>query len=130
MRTGLVIISILIFSSCTINKSRLSKAKFISTCFLHRHPSVILTLSGDNLFKYKFAYLDEDVVGSWHINSDTLFLKSIFFQKEYQAALTPSYKYTDYNDSTDAFILKKNKLYKINDLGQVQKDCYLKRATP
>lgn len=126
VKLTLILTLTLLEFGCTSKLNRLTNGHYESTCFLQRYPTVILRLGKDSMFSYNWAYLDDQVIGEWQLSGDTLFLNSGFFGEEYEKPMTPSYKYTDYPNKKDAFLLKKGKLYKLDSLGHIVQECYLK----
>jgi len=125
MKLKLIFILTIFIIGCNSSLQNISDREYVSSCYTQRFPDLILNLETDNTFKYKFAYLEENVTGVWERKKDTLFLKSDYFSPQYQKPLTPSYKYSDFSNSIDAFIIKKNKLYSLDSLGDMRQDCFL-----
>ena len=128
------IIVVLVFTisclSCSVNQKKIT-GLYISSCFLHTEPNVLVQLKSNGEFVYKLAYLEDSVKGMWTLNEDTLMLVSEFFTDDYKLkkfpdvplTLTPQYKVTDVPEK-DLFILKYKKLYPINKSG-IYKSCIL-----
>jgi hypothetical protein len=120
-----LIISFFFLSSCSPKYKNLTMGYFESTCFIQRHPGVILKLQKDKSFEYTLAYGEKKIKGTWELQGDTLFLTSYFFDKKYQQEMMPNYKYTDYSVDKDAYLLKRGKLFIIDKSQDVRRECYL-----
>jgi len=109
----LVIIVITLVISCAAGKPKLQIGKYASTCIVYSEYELIM----DSTFRYKLAYLDEDIVGHWKVSGNKLILESDFFLDSYITKkypntpkdIIPGYKYTN-NEELDIYIIKKDKL--------------------
>lgn len=130
MKTFMIILVLIIsisLSSCKSNIEILTSNEYVSTCYIQRYPKVILNLESDGSFKYRFAYLEKDIFGSWYLLGDTLMLESDFFDEDFQRKMVTAVKYTEFSADKDAFLFKGMKLYRIDSLKGVDDKCYLNR---
>lgn len=118
-----IFLSTLFLLGCSVNKPAQIVGTYKSTCMLYNEPRLIVNFYPNNIFVYNLPF-QEKAEGNWYIVGDTLFLHSDEFQTSNQVA--PSYKYTDLEGRKDAYIIRRGKLYAINNEGTT-KICYLEK---
>jgi len=116
-----VAVSLISCSSAVLDKSTVYK----SSCILHVYPKVVLSFPADGKYHYRFAYLDEIVSGNYFIRKDTLLLS--IPEKVRIGAFDDEIKRrnTDFSPEYDGYLIRKNRLYRINKSKEIEKTCYL-----
>lgn len=98
-----------------------------SECYIHTYPEVRLLFVDDQRYEYRFAYLPEVVSGKWVQTGDTILLNTppLIFGNLAESEIMLR-KNTAYASETDGYLIKRNKLFKLDSIGRKISECYLR----
>jgi len=122
MKKYYMIVFSFLIAGCGMTRTTRIVGNYKSNTILYGEYEVVATFNPDGSFIYYLPF-NYQATGNWHLSGDTLVLHSEKFQTD---TLAPSYKCTDLEGKTDAYLVKGRKLYVINKTGWT-KLVYLKK---
>ena len=115
------------FVECNSYRKNILGQTYSSACYLQGLSEAYLTINPNETFEYKLRFIDKKITGQIEKKKDTLILSSNTFRLPIKDSILITYKYTRYSMLKDAYVIKRNKLYRIDSLGNIDKNCYLVR---